>query len=96
MTDEQRIEAAARVLCRAMFLRVPAEDDLQNFMSHARDILRAAYPELHPDKPSHWLAPWEASDEMRHGFIGAMMQRGSSFDEVYAAMRTAHLAKDQE
>ena len=91
MTDEQRIEAAARVLCRAMFLRVPAEDDLQNFMSHARDILRAAYPELHPDKPSHWLAPWEASEEMADAGSCEV-----TYEDAFTAMRTAHLAKDQE
>lgn len=29
-------------------------------------ILRAAFPELFPtgEHPSHWIAPWEATDEM--------------------------------
>ena len=99
MTDEQRVEAAARVLGRHLHLRIPADDELQIYMPAARDILRASYPELHGDKPSHWLAPWEASEEMLTAAENS--PHGDSYHYAaprhqWPAMRTAHLAKDQE
>ena len=64
MTDAERIEAAAKAFAEWDFSHVP-----ELVRPHAADIkrgielaLRAGYPELHAEPPTHWLAPWEASE----------------------------------
>src|SRR3990167_1173668 len=107
MTDEQRVEAAARVLCRYLHLRIPADDELQIYMPAAREMLAASYPELHGDKSSHWLAPNEADDVMvafggsafdyPSVYMGGPSHAGKRMAKtLFTAMRTTHLAKDQK
>ena len=114
MTDEQRIEAVAKMVCpngiNDACIRAGVCECCREIAEH---YLRAAYPELHGDKPSHWLAPWEASEEMVWaGLEVGKASRSGDINNVpidhlaanpgvwlrpeFAAMRTAHLAKDQE
>ena len=108
MTDEQRIEAAARK-CTEFETGVLHPDVVDEVWRLRRakvcEIIAAAYPELHSDKPSHWLAPWEASEVMyaaaeetnRGGGIadgGGGEPDIYDLEEVWSAMRTAHLAKE--
>ena len=94
MTDEQRVEAACAAYLK--FDPLPLKSQERNAMFEA---LCAAYPELHGDSPSHWLAPWEASEEMLTAAENS--PHGDSYHYAaprhqWPAMRTAHLAKDQE
>ena len=104
MTDEQRIEAAARK-CTEFETGVLHPDVVDEVWRLRRakvcEIIAAAYPELHPDKPSHWLAPNEASEEMcKAGDADWPCTSGEGAcgypESIYRVMRTAHLAKDQE
>ena len=105
MTDEQRVEAAARAMVKLGVTRRAAGKQIPTRYEEAQEALRSAYPELYGDKPSHWLAPWEATQEMleaalttKKWFAGVFFESGSyvPWMEAYRAMRTAHLAKDQE
>ena len=69
MTLEERIEAAAREDSEYYDEYPPQTQKMARDI--AEKILRAAYPELHSDKPSHWLAPWEMTHEMRAASVEA-------------------------
>jgi len=63
MTLEERIEAAARAISgldRRDWPAVPEGHRAKAFMA-----LRAAFPELFTDPPTHWLAPVEATERMK-------------------------------
>lgn len=67
-------------------------------MKQATDALAAAYPELHADPPTHWIAPWEATSEMEKAggwecFDGEYsVERPDMARSAFTAMRDAHLA----
>lgn len=59
MTMDERVEAAKRaILCRYGNMTEKEAELL------ARMALHAGVPEFHGDKPTHWLAPWEITDDM--------------------------------
>ena len=87
-----RIERAARA---AEDIAVgDANGRLMNPVEVAKAVLAAAYPELHSDPPTAWLAPMEATEAMLHA-------RGDPYEEtvvdsmecelIWEAMRDAYL-----
>ena len=96
-TLEQRIDAGMELLTNFDFIELGAREKVEM-------ILRASYPELHSDKPSHWLAPNEATPEMWAGFRSVNCTHGKDGMEeftyfsgdygnwvaCYMAMRTAY------
>lgn len=68
MTNDERIEAAARALgeARQRLLGPSAIAALPSERAMAAAVLSAAYPEIHPpagQEPTHWLAPNVLMDE---------------------------------
>ena len=89
MTRQERIERAAEVLepglLRADYLNAELR---QHHLDEIDRALAAAYPELHGDSPSHWLAPQEATPEMAR----CARRDARNLREIFAVMRDAYLA----
>lgn len=74
------------------------------------EILAAAFPELHGDKPTHWLAPMEATAAMQKAVAFGEYITTSFGDEhytfdyvsgdnaadIFVGMRDAYLGKGDE
>lgn len=102
MTDPDRIERAARALARADFPDY-GEDELAVFWAAsgryrtaqrkaARAVLAAAYPEIHANPPSHWLAPWEATIKMGDVEWWTMERSG----DVWRVWRDSYLSEQSD
>lgn len=72
------------------------------FREQAEAILRAAYPELHGDSPTHWLAPNEAESAMciawEEAYVLAPPGSGTAlaWEAAYSAMRSAYLNTQEQ
>ena len=62
MTMDERVEAAESALMNSKMWPVVFAAGAAHEV--ARIALAAAFPELHGDKPTHWLAPMEATEAM--------------------------------
>lgn len=105
MTLEERIGVAARAIkdfCDGYLEHIGAIADPRSFQHfYAEAALRAAFPELFSDPPSHWLAPWEATEEMIAAAhvanpLGCDVELAAEvYPPTFAAMRDSHLSKEE-
>lgn len=79
MTMDERVERAKR----AILCRVPDGYGMTEIEAelYARMSLHAAFPELHGDKPTHWLAPMEVDNA------------GDTVKAVWRKVRNRYLGK---
>lgn len=92
MTESERIEAAAKAMVKLCTGRLASTSRLPTRIEEAQAALRAAFPELFSSPPTHWLAPWEASDEMiEASYRDDFPREPASIGEKWVLMRTAHL-----
>lgn len=86
MKLEERIEAAAKRVVKVTKLSHDINGTGLTRVEEAAVIIRAAFPELFTDPPTAWIAPFEATDEMKRSTFD-----GADADLAYAMMREAHL-----
>ena len=91
MKLEDRVEAAATAL-RGIKSRQ------ETYEWHAREVLRAAFPELFTTPPQAWIAPWEATETMfEAGYPHAADPCWpEDFRKAFGVMRDAHLSQSDE
>jgi hypothetical protein len=90
MTMDERVEAAARagLAHRGLDWDITTPEWRKEFQTQFSVALAAAFPELHGDKPTHWLAPMEATEDMRDAMADQMGSRAE-----WGAARDAYLGK---
>ena len=98
MTDAERIEAGARVICGKMWspldFATVSEMSREMYRNLVLDILRAGYPELHAEPPTHWLAPIEPTGDIARAIRKVFMDEvPAPGHHAWEAARTAHLAQ---
>lgn len=81
MTMDERVEAAARAYDPDAFAETASEALRRATRQHVREILAAAFPELHGDQPKGWIAPWDPTDKM------CLATTAGAADEVSDALR---------
>lgn len=93
MTMDERIEAAAHKWAPLAWTAIGLGDTVAHAarreasLRDVKEIIVAAFPELSGDKPTHWLAPWEATDEMWEA------QHYREPEDRWKNMRDAYLGK---
>lgn len=112
MTLEERIEAAARALFEKLFRSAErldgnhiwsqADERIKDGMrAEARVVGEAFAPELFSSPPTHWIAPWKATEEMVEAFAEKQATYPTWANDTYAregfkAARDAYLNREGE
>lgn len=75
MTFEERVERAWDI--------INDSDCIGAERSRVEAAIRAAFPDLYGEKPTAWIAPWEASEEMREAGSGPVDRDWRTMRDLY-------------